>query len=701
LANTVSAEPHQIAIHVDQDHLEKEASATAPAALAELVWNSLDADAETIEIRLTRGRLGAVEKIEVLDDGHGIHADDAERFFAALGGSWKKNSHVTRGKGRTLHGKEGKGRLKAFALGSDVSWNTSYRDGEDYFSFTITGSRSDLRRYQLSARRRSHQSRCGTSVVITGIKDGLRDLDDVEKVIYELAHRLAMYLRMYPDVRVRFDGNLVNPKAIERLSRDYTLPTLKFRDGSTYAATMSIIEWAVPMPKKTLCLCNESGYTLDERSPEVKEPSFEFSAYLKSPAVDVLAERNVFGLAELDPDLQMLLDIARPQIKAHFRARKAEEAADQVRRWREMGVYPYADEPTSPVEEIGRQVFDVVAKQVQDYLPGFGEDIQATKFSMRLMRQALEDSPKHLQTVVNELLDLPEEKQKDLAALIDKGTTFIQIIDLARQVTDRLTFLEGLRILLFDKLSRNQLLERKQLHKIVEQNAWLFGEEYTLGVSDRALDAVLEEHLKQHKIKFAKRQLKKVERQGGSEGIVDLMLSRSIIHPGRQKVEHLVVELKRPKVKIGSKELDQTIDYARSVVNDPQFKNTDTIWRFWAVSNELDQRAEERAKQRDKPIGLVHDDTVFNLQVWAMSWGTLLDHCHRRLHWVKERLSYAPTDEDARDHLRQLYEKYLPKALLDHTPSEVGPTPQLFLAHSLIDNANYALPDSPIGHADS
>ncbi len=425
---------------------------------------------------------------------------------------------------------------------------------------------------------------------------------------------------------------------------------------------MSIIEWTTPMPKKSLCLCDENGVMVDERSPEVREPGFEFTAYVKSPAIDVLRDRNAFGLAELDPDLQLVLDTARPQIKAHFHARKAEEAADQVRRWKEMGVYPYGDELRSDAEEIGRQVFDVVAKQVQDSLPGFGDDVQSTKFSMRLMRQALEDSPKHLQTIVNELLDLPAEKQKDLAALIDKGTSFIQIIDLAREVTDRLKFVSGLRDLLFDKRTRKQFLERSQLHKIIERNAWIFGEEYVLGVSDKSLDKVLDEHLKLHQAKRDSK-LNSVKRSDGKQGIIDLMLSRSVIHPARQKVEHLVVELKRPAVKIGSKELDQTIDYAKAVTSDPQFKNTETIWRFWAVSNELDDRAEERAKQKDKPLGLVHDDTVFNMQVWAMSWGTLLEHCNRRLHWVKEQLSYAPTDDEARDYLSQLYAKYLPQVV--------------------------------------
>jgi hypothetical protein len=112
---TVSDEvgPSQIAIQVDQDHLEKEARTTASKAIAELIWNSLDADADTVSVNLIRNSLGAIEKIEIVDDGHGISVADAKQFFSALGGSWKKIAHSTRGKQRNLHGKEGKGRLTA------------------------------------------------------------------------------------------------------------------------------------------------------------------------------------------------------------------------------------------------------------------------------------------------------------------------------------------------------------------------------------------------------------------------------------------------------------------------------------------------------------------------------------------------------------------------------------------------------------
>jgi hypothetical protein len=52
-------------------------------------------------------------------------------------------------------------------------------------------------------------------------------------------------------------------------------------------------------------------------------------------------------------------------------------------------------------------------------------------------------------------------------------------------------------------------------------------------------------------------------------GIVDLMLSRAQRRHRANDYEHLVIELKAPKVKLTAKELTQIKDYALSVANDP------------------------------------------------------------------------------------------------------------------------------------
>ena len=85
-----------------------------------------------------------------------------------------------------------------------------------------------------------------------------------------------------------------------------------------------------------------------------------------------------------------------------------------------------------------------------------------------------------------------------------------------------------------------------QLHKILEQNTWVFGEEYHLWASDKDLTNVLRTHKDKLDPDIVIDELVSVV--GKNPGIVDLMLSRSQRRHRADDIEHLVVELKAPKL---------------------------------------------------------------------------------------------------------------------------------------------------------
>jgi hypothetical protein len=182
-----------------------------------------------------------------------------------------------------------------------------------------------------------------------------------------------------------------------------------------------------------------------------------------------------------------------------------------------------------------------------------------------MLRHAIERSPTELQRILDEVLRLPKRKQKELAVLLDE-TDLSAIISAATMIADRLKFLQGLRIILFDHEAKQRLKERSQLHKILETNTWIFGEKFNLWASDKELTTVL----KIHKEKLDPELIidEPVKLMTRKRGIVDLMLSRSQKRHRADDYEHLVVELKAPKVKITSKELTQIKDYALSVARD-------------------------------------------------------------------------------------------------------------------------------------
>jgi hypothetical protein len=103
---------------------------------------------------------------------------------------------------------------------------------------------------------------------------------------------------------------------------------------------------------------------------------------------------------------------------------------------------------------------------------------------------------------------------------------------------------DHLRHMGFDPEVRKVLKERSQLHKILENEVWVFGERFNLLVSDRSLDTVLDRHLDQ--LGRTERNPSPVRRLDGRTGIVDLTLSRARKEHDRH--QHLVVELKAPSI---------------------------------------------------------------------------------------------------------------------------------------------------------
>lgn len=655
----------QVKLDVQPDHLEREAAARPLLGLAELIWNAVDADAKMVVVTYKRNKLGGIDEIIVSDDGHGIEHTDALAFFGRLGGSWKKEKRVSQKEKRVLHGQEGKGRFKAFALGDAVVWHSTYKQNGGLKAFRIIGKRPNLNRFDVSEPKTTTNRTPGTVVEVAGVRDAVESLDDPQKVADELARRLAIYLRKYPSVTIEIEGNAVDPRRVEAHATDYRLSGVTLESGEPVQVRLAIIEWTVPT-ERALYLCDASGFAKNEMPPGIKAPGWNFTAYLASDLIPELEERGAFALGELHPDLSKLLDAAKKKMKEHFRQRSAEVAASVVEGWKKDGVYPYGGDPKDVIEQAERQVFDVVALQLSEALSDFEEsDTKSKKFSMRLLRQAIEQSPEEVQTIFSEVLGLPAEKQADLCELL-KRTSLSAVISAAKLVAGRLDFLRGLELLLFNPLSNEQLKERTQLHKILEDHTWLWGEEFALSVSDQSLNDVLTAHLNL----LGKRSDddSTVVRENGSRGVVDLMLSRLIPQARADEREHLIVELKRPSVSIDRDVISQGQSYADAVADDARFRDTNTKWTFWVISNEMTPAGRKQATQGNRPRGLCYESETGHVKVWAKTWGEIIQANKARLQAYQEKLQYKVDDQSALETLRKLHSKYLPPVFAEPKP---------------------------------
>jgi hypothetical protein len=283
--------------------------------------------------------------------------------------------------------------------------------------------------------------------------------------------------------------------------------------------------------------------------------------------------------------LPFIEDLVAAKIKEHIQERTKQVEIDIIDRWKADDVYPYKEAPKTIDETIEQSVFAACVIQLHQSLPEFAKSPQKNqKLSLLLIREAMETNPDALKIILDEVLGLTVEQQNEFADLIQE-TKLSSIIKASRVISDRLKFLEGLDVLLFETESKKTWKERSQLHKLLERHVWVFGEEFNLSLSDRHLTRALERH-----IELLGRDATNLEPvlavEGGDPGIIDLMLTKTI-QRGENEFEHLIIELKRPSQEINGEVLEQVRRYALAVAKDPRFHQGRVKWKVWAVSNKL------------------------------------------------------------------------------------------------------------------
>lgn len=646
-----------VTVKVNSDHLRTLSTAKKPIlSVAELIWNSLDADTLNVTIELIDNALGALERIKVSDDGHGLNYEDAIVDFGNLGGSWKRTHGRSKNCGRLLHGRLGKGRFRAFGLGHRVTWITRFLQNGKTKEYSIVGKAEDPTHFVLSDPIDSNIDP-GTEVLIENIQKNFTSLRG-DNAIHEIALHFALYLRQYPDVSIKYDGHEITTKHLESRISDFHIKGTLKQDGTPIEASLTIIEWK-QQADRSLYLCDSGGFTLLEIPIGIHARGFDFTAYLKSDYFRELHEEGLLELEELQPQIKQLIDSSKNLLRDHFRKRAADEALSLVRTWKEEQIYPYKGDPRNLIEEAERQVFDVCALNIHSYLPEFEHaDHKSRNLAFKLLKNALETNPSAIQTILTEVLGLPKKKQEEFANLL-RQTSLTAIISASKIVTDRLTFIRGLELLLFDPDSKKQLLERRQLHRILAENSWVFGEEFHLTLDDESITELLKKH--RNSLGEDIDIVDEVRGEDGSKLIVDLLLGRRIPTARTEDREHLIVELKRPNFKLNDDSLTQIKKYAFAIAEDERFIGIDTKWTFWLISNDMNSSVYRQANQRHLPPGCIHDDAEKNIKIWVKTWGQVLAESQSRLHFFQEQLQYRAKREDALSYLRKEYKKYLPE----------------------------------------
>ena len=141
---------------------------------------------------------------------------------------------------------------------------------------------------------------------------------------------------------------------------------------------------------------------------------------------------------------------------------------------------------------------------------------------------------------------------------------------------------------------------------------------------------------------------------------MDIFLCKKITHV--KTIENIVVELKRPQIKLNKKYFQQTRDYMDTIFEIEEFNAPNMSWNFYLVGNEIDdyiKREIERHKDRGE-ISLAFEYQN-RYKLYAKTWSELFAEFECKHNFLLEKLklqrdkfSEETTQENSKEIVKNL-----------------------------------------------
>lgn len=644
-------------------------------ALEELIWNAFDERATRVEVRFTKNDLDGIDEITVSDDGLSLPYERAAEKFESLGNSDKAHRQLETG--AKLHGRLGQGRHKALALGAMCSWTFTYtKAGGRLYTYEVEGTAGRSDPFFLNEEAPASDKQRGCVVRITKISKSLNALlsRDARR---SLVAKFAQFLIGHPDRQLIFDGSAINPKDAIR-SRKQLRPIVVAFEGREVRIAVEVIHWNELNRHREVFLCGESGVPLQQMGDLFLGAACDGSVFATSPVFDQLHNENLLQTAESSTEKgrSELVKALRTHVRSYFARLRRKAGQKVIEGLKDEGSYPYRRPAKSDIDRIERQVFDLCALNIHRHLPTFrdGMDPSARKLMLRMVQEALAQSPSSVGKIIREVLKLPADDAKKFASLLE-DVPLTRVVNASHLIARRLDFLNFFRAITMLEPFDRTIRERTELHRILVDNTWIFGEEYHLGTSDQGLRKVLEKHIailgRDELDQSADAKLlatlmrqwneSRVGTNLSLDRIPDVMLYKRFTDRRADEYEFLVVEIKRPGVAIGNQEVQQLRSYAKAIVSTPWADQQRSKWVFIIISDGVSEDVEDLMFQAQLPPYTIfrHADGRYELQV--IPWSVILQSAQGRHEHLREWLNHSVPLETALERTSTIYREFLPE----------------------------------------
>lgn len=605
-------------------------------ALSEYIWNSFDANANNVSITADINTMQGISSITISDNGDGIDFNDLGNTLDLFLDSKKKNISKP-----TTRGRKGRGRFSFIKFCEQANWKTN--DGKNAFEFTIDSGRLsqyEPKIYSLGSEIKDK----GTNVRfehITGVDFNYFN----EVVIPFLKNEFTWLLISNNRLDISINGLSLEHSGFSKL------PITEIISDSIFDINLIIWDAKQNSEKSLIYFINSSQEIVHKELSELNLKGFFCSAYVKSDWFDDFGGKADLLSGEKNTESDVFIDIlvtSKSRLRQEYINFRNSAADILIEQYITEGVFPEMKGDNIVINKFHREQLIATIKTIYEAEPSvFSKQLNKSqkKILIKLLDRIVQSNRlSELFDVLDGVVSLTESDICRISNLLQR-TTLENITRTVEHVKDRLDIIQNFKSLIYQH--QRFALEVPHIQKCIESNLWLFGEKYHLLTSEedkfeKALRNLLDFR---HKDEYYDR---KPITHPDKHKEMDIFIAQKGFRIGdddKKYFHHIVIELKRPSIKLGDKELQQIKKYKNVISNEPQFQDENSLWDFVLVGNEIsesntvaaDLRSELETNKMHGEPGLVQK--TGNYRIIVKTWKQILNEFELRYNDISNRLS--------------------------------------------------------------
>ncbi len=594
----------------------------------ELVSNSIDAKANNISIEIYENLLDGIDQVIIYDNGMGMTQETVQNIFSliATDNKQKNNKQI---------GQFGIGRFSVYTIGNLIEWETRAKNKDGIYStikFTMDASSNEKVECDYHI---AKESITGTTIRIKQIHaDKFNALKSFSALKNSLSSVFAPFLI---SGQKQFDLSIKLYKADNEKPGAYIEEKFEKIDFSSHiiasgSETISdsgisgtlkhlVLDKNIQMDYDAQVNFSTKNVTVREEKLNVPEiPNHKYWAIVNSDDFNIDSNRS--QIIGLDNNFNKFKHVVYKACEDYTREKIKELNIPFIQIAQELSFYPerFKKNDLSSLERVNKIVYDKCLDLVNNKLniQKQSENVQHIIFSF--IDKALSDN--NFISLFKKIIGLNDTEIKELDSILST-LKFEEISKLYNSTVGRLEFLNSFESLIYDYKTFN-ISERTQLQKIVEDNLWLFREEFNLAYFDTRISTILKSENQNAIIET-------------NDLLPDFLLGFKRYDDINGEEHLLLIEIKKPGVPIEESHRGKLIDRFEEFTKNGRFPGTK--WHLYLISDKIQEKFKTRSISNKYDLTISDDLKDLGLiEFKALTWSELIKIKKQELNFIQKSI---------------------------------------------------------------